>query len=119
MLKHGRDEIRHVNLKEGMPFVDEAIRRLTEALAKARRDRVDALILVHGYGSKGVGGKIRIGIQQELRILHATGHIRAWVAGENWDESDRMTRLIIEECPALEDDPDLGAGNLGMSIVLV
>jgi len=112
-------EVRHINLKEGMPYVDEAIKRLNDALSKARRDRVDALILVHGYGSKGVGGKIRVGIQQELRILQQTGHIRAWVAGEKWEEGNRTTDWIIQECPGLEDDPDLGAGNPGMSIVLI
>lgn len=114
-----KDEIRYVNLKQGMPYVDEAVSRLNSEIARAKRDHIEALILIHGYGSKGVGGKIRIGVQQELRILEASGNIRAWVSGENWNESNRIATNIIDECPALEDDPDLGAHNAGMSIVLI
>lgn len=112
-------EIRHINLKEGMPYVEEARKRLRAAISRARIDRVDALIIIHGYGSSGVGGKIRTGIQQALRSMQSEGLIRAWVAGENWREDDPVSQWILERCSALDDDPDLDAGNKGMSVVLV
>ncbi len=102
-----------------MPTVDEARRRFAEALRQARKDGASAIILIHGYGSSGVGGKIRTGIQSSLRMRQKEGLIRAFVTGENWRYGDPTTEWILNECPALDDDPDLDAGNKGMSVVLI
>jgi hypothetical protein len=114
-----KDEIRHLNLKEGMPTVDQARRVFADALRSARRDGVSAMILIHGYGSQGVGGKIRIGIQSSLRQRQKEGLIRAFVPGETWAYGDPTSEWMIEQCPELDYDPDLGSGNPGMSVVLI
>ena len=46
-----------VNLEQGMPTADRAIRRLTYELAAARQMRYAAVKLIHGYGSSGTGGR--------------------------------------------------------------
>jgi hypothetical protein len=112
-------EILHINLKEGMPTVEEARFRLKRALDKAHREGALALILIHGYGSTGVGGKIRVAIQASLRMRQREGVIRCYVAGENWRCGDPASEFILQECPELEDDPDLEQGNRGMSVVLM
>jgi hypothetical protein len=50
---------RTVNLKQGRPLVDTAVKRMTNELAQATAQNVKVLILIHGYGSSGKGGKIR------------------------------------------------------------
>jgi hypothetical protein len=56
--------IRIVNLEEGMPLVHEALTKLERELALARQQRYSLMKLIHGYGSSGAGGDIRIAVQK-------------------------------------------------------
>jgi hypothetical protein len=58
--------IKTVNLKTDMPLVHEALQRLDRELALARQQRCTVLKLIHGYGSTGAGGDIRIAVQKRL-----------------------------------------------------
>ena len=53
-----------INLEQGMPTVEQAKQRLIAELGRARASGTKAVKLIHGYGSSGVGGKLRIGIRQ-------------------------------------------------------
>lgn len=106
-------------LKEGLPSVTEARSRLNAELEQARRSGCRALKLVHGYGSRGVGGSLREAIRASLRKRRKEKRIRAFVPGEKWDSLDETARQIIEECPELARDPDLGRYNEGITIVLI
>ena len=88
--------IRTVNLKSDMPRVREALQRLDRELALARREGLRLLKIVHGYGSTGVGGDIRIAVQKRLHELVEAGQIRGSIFGENWSKSDEET------CPRRE-----------------
>ena len=61
--------IKTVVIKEGMPAVEQARARLQSELSIARRDGFKVLKLVHGYGSSGVGGDLRIALQSTLRQM--------------------------------------------------
>ena len=52
-------KLRVVNLEDGKPRVDAAIRRLTYELAHTRACGCTVLKIIHGYGSSGAGGRIR------------------------------------------------------------
>jgi hypothetical protein len=86
--------IKTVNLKSDMPSVSEALQRLDREIALARQGKVVLLKVVHGYGSSGAGGDIRIAVQKRLRELADGGPIRGCVFGENWSKSD-ATRLGV------------------------
>lgn len=45
-------------------------------LATAKQPQCTILKLIHGYGSSGVGGDIRIAVQKRLRALDDQGAIR-------------------------------------------
>ena len=49
--------LKTVNLEEGMPLVDAAIRRATFELKSGRRMGLTAIKFIHGYGSSGNGGR--------------------------------------------------------------
>ena len=55
----GGEKIKTINLKKGMPFVDEALDTLSVELDLARSQGVKVLRVIHGYGSSGTGGKIK------------------------------------------------------------
>jgi hypothetical protein len=111
--------IKTVNLKSDMPLVREALQRLDRELALARQDKVALLKLIHGYGSTGAGGEIRIAVQERLLELAQSGQIRAYIFGENWSKSDEQTWRLLQAQPALKTDSDLGRGNRGITIVLL
>lgn len=113
----GPRAIKTVNLKSDMPLVHEALQRLERELTVARRENATLLKLIHGYGSTGAGGDIRIAVQKRLIELSQAGQIRACIFGENWSKSDEQTWRLLQAQPALKGDPDLGRGNRGITIV--
>tara|TARA_Y100001949_G_C15713179_1_gene211850 strand:- start:4 stop:483 length:480 start_codon:yes stop_codon:yes gene_type:complete len=79
-----KEQIRTVNLKEGLPVVEEALSRMRREISDARACRVKVLKLVHGYGSTGTGGKIKQAVQVELASMHLQGQIRMYVVGDDY-----------------------------------
>ena len=102
-----------------MPSVSEALQRLKRELVLARQDKTKLLKLVHGYGSTGQGGDIRIAVQKRLVELAESGHLRACIFGENWSKSDEVTWKLVQANSELKADSDLGRGNRGITIVLL
>jgi hypothetical protein len=111
--------IKTVNLKPDMPEVREALQRLERELALARSQGVKLLKVIHGYGSTGAGGDIRIAVQKRLYESAQTGEITACIFGENWSKSDDQTWRMLQSRPELKSDPDLGRRNQGITIVLL
>ena len=108
-----------VNLEQGMPTLDQAKQRLIAELGRARATGAKAVKLIHGYGSSGVGGKLRIGIRQFLASKKRQNAIRLFIAGEDWDIFHADSRQLLEVCPDLSRDRDLGQGNPGITLVLL
>jgi hypothetical protein len=102
-----------------MPQVHEALQRLDRELAIARQERAKLLKLVHGYGSTGAGGDIRIAVQRRLLELAEGGQIRSCIFGENWSKSDEAAWKLLQAHAELKSDSDLGRRNQGITIVLL
>jgi len=108
-----------VNLKFDRPPVHVALLRLEAELESARRAGESVVKVVHGYGSSGEGGDIRIAVQARLGELISVGRLAGCVFGEDWAKSDETTWRLLREQPGLKGDPDLGRGNRGITIVLL
>lgn len=102
-----------------MPLVREALQRLDRELALARKEKTALLKLIHGYGSSGPGGDIRIAIQKRLREMQQSGQLHACIFGEDWSQSNEETWRVLQSHRALKDDSDLGRRNQGITIVLL
>jgi len=55
-----------INIKQERPYVEEALERLTVYLRKSLDVGIRAIILIHGYGSSGEGGRIKWAIHDAL-----------------------------------------------------
>jgi len=108
-----------INLEEGKPAIPSASSRLMDELRLAQQENYAALKVIHGYGSHGVGGELRIVIQGMLARMAQSGDIQAFVAGEDWRISDATTWRLIQRQRELKEDRDLGKGNRGISIVVL
>jgi hypothetical protein len=102
-----------------MPPVHEALQRLHHELTLARQQKAQVIKVVHGYGSTGVGGDIRIAVQKHLLEMQQTGQIRGCILGEDWSKSDAVAWKLLQSEPALKNDSDLGRRNRGITIVLL
>ena len=102
-----------------MPSVEEALQRLERELSLARQGKIALLKVVHGYGSSGVGGEIRLAVQRRLRELVEAGQIRDCIFGENWSKTDETTWRLLQAQSELKSDADLGRHNKGMTVVLL
>lgn len=118
-IRQGASDIRSANLKSDRPTVQEALGRLDRELNLARQQGCSILKIVHGYGSKGVGGDIRIAVQLRLRELVEAGSIRGCIFGEDWSKGNENVWLMLRVRPELKNDPDLGRRNLGITVVLL
>jgi len=108
-----------VNLEEGMPEVRQALSRLDSELARARKEACEVVKLIHGYGSTGAGGDIRIAVQGKLRHMSDQGQIRGFIFGEDWSKSDELTWKLLNDHTELKQDRDLGRRNPGITVVLL
>jgi Smr domain len=108
-----------VNLEEGMPTVERARLLLERELQTARVQGYKAMKIIHGYGSSGVGGALRTGLQATLRRAAHDGDIAEVIYGENWRVSDERSWELLKRYPEWKTDPDLGRGNKGISIVVL
>jgi hypothetical protein len=102
-----------------MPLVHEALQRLERELALARQKDVKLLKLIHGYGSTGAGGDIRIAVQKYLLELIERGQIRGCIFGEDWSKSNEACWKLLQSHAELKRDSDLGRRNRGITVVLL
>jgi hypothetical protein len=111
--------IKTINLKSDMPSVPEALRRLDREIALARQEKHSLLKVIHGYGSTGAGGDIRIAVQRRLHDLAEAGQVRDCIFGENWSKTDDATWRLLQAQSDLKSDLDLGRRNQGITVVLL
>ena len=98
-------------------MVHEALDRLGREIAIARQQKHSRLKIIHGYGSSGAGGEIRIAVQKRVREMVAAGELRGCIFGEDWSKSNDETWRLLQAQPVLKSDADLGRRNLGITIV--
>jgi hypothetical protein len=109
--------VAEVRIKEGMPTVEQARRRLGTEIDVARSHGVRVLKLIHGYGSSGRGGRLRGALRSSLEELATQGLVRRAVTGEQWSIFDETSRALLGSYPELRKDADLERGNAGITLI--
>lgn len=112
-------KFRIVNIKDGMPTVEEARDSLKQEIASARQAGVKALKIIHGYGSTGKGGALKDAIRKSLSLRKKEGKISGYIIGEKWTIFNDEARKAIELAGELHGDSDLERCNEGITIVLL
>jgi len=111
--------VKTVNIKIDMPSVEEARKRLADEIKKAKSEGWMVIKLVHGYGSTGVGGKLRDALRKSLALRRKEGLIKAFLYGERWNIFEEEGRRYLESCPELRRDHDLNSQNEGITLLLL
>ena len=79
----------------------------------------NALKVIHGYGSHGVGGEIKKEIHKRLKQMKSQKLIFDYLPCEKWTPNNSIRKLAIERCDELLADSDLRMLNSGVTIVLI
>jgi len=112
-------KIKTENIEKNFPTVDEALRLATARISAAKSDGTKVIKIIHGYGSSGKGGKIRIAIRKSLNRKKKSGIIEEWIPGEDFATINEKTQQMIKKYPKLKSDPYINKRNQGISIVII
>ena len=102
-----------------MPRVEQAMKKLTFMIHSKKKMGVVVAKVIHGFGSSGAGGSIRVRCREYLASMKKRGVIKGFIAGEQFSVFEAETRGALDICPALRRDSDLDRHNNGITIVLL
>ncbi len=109
-------KVLEINLETGRPTADIAVANMKNTLMACPRRGIRAAILIHGYGSSGVGGVIRMAVRTALADGSLASAVREAVPGEQWHWRKRD---LLAQCPALAPYEGRIANNEGVTVVLL
>jgi predicted esterase len=110
------NKVAQLNLEEGMPKVDAAVLKMKNALTTFKGQGYRAVIIIHGYGSTGVGGSIKTAVRNSLSENSMRGIVRTYAGGEQW--SSRKKELL-SICRDLDNYESRIISNEGITVVIL
>jgi hypothetical protein len=108
--------MKEFDIHHGMPTVDPALRNL-ETYINISKHSEKVIKIIHGYGSSGIGGAIRVAAREVLETKWDRGQIKAYIPGEAIATPMGFDELIRKYKPLLERDADFRKGNDGITYV--
>lgn len=110
--------MRTINIEAGMPSPQQAMTTLNNRIYAERASGAKCAKIIHGYGSTGKGGTIRIVCRQKLLEYRKRGLIKDFCAGEDLEPFSEDGRRFAEKCPEVRADVDWGRENNGITVVM-
>ena len=107
------------DIKSDMPTVLEAGKRLFEAIRHAKSQNYKVIKILHGYGSSGVGGSIKVAVRKSLRNQLSKGEIKAYIPGEAFESIMGFDDVIRLYNHLIKGDSDYKRMNDGITYVLL
>ncbi len=108
-----------VNLEQGLPTVEQALGRLEQAISAARQEQIRVLTVIHGYGSSGKGGAIRLECRKTLDYLCSKGEVADVIPGEDFNRRHGTVKHLLSRFPELSSHPHLNNHNKGITLVVL
>jgi len=106
-----------VNLEQGLPTVEQALARLKRELATARHEKIRIVTFIHGYGSTGKGGVIRLECRKTLAYLASLDEVHTVIHGEDFNRRHGSTKHLLSRFNDLSHHPHLNNNNKGITLV--
>jgi len=109
-----------LNLKFDSPSADEALDRLTIGLRRASEVGIKAIILIHGYGASGEGGKIKRAIHEALDNNYFSDRVYEYHFGEQTAFGSEAYHALLRRRPGLKGYlKHFKEGNAGMTVLIL
>ena len=104
-----------VSLKKNRETVKEAILLAERNISDARIQGIKIIKFIHGYGSSGIGGTIKLAVRKKLKTIK-DGKI---IFGEHFNTNHKQAKNILNDFPFLRDDIDFGKNNKGITLFIL
>ncbi len=104
-----------INIEEGMPSCADALTALKNAITLCKTNKVQIALIIHGYGSSGKGGTIRIKARQWLNAQVKNGNLKAVINGEDFDIFNFKALELKNKCSELKQL--LACTNHGVTVI--
>jgi Smr domain len=109
-----------LNLKFDNPSAEQALDRLTTALRRASELGVKAIILIHGYGASGEGGKIKWAVHDALENNYFSDRVDEYHFGEQTAFGSEAYHALLRRRPGLRSYlKHFKEGNAGMTVLML
>jgi hypothetical protein len=106
------------DIKSQMPTTLEAEKKLA-VIIKNCTGKDQAIKIIHGYGSSGVGGSIKQAVHSSLRNRVKRGEIKAYIPGEAFREMLGYDEVIQTYSNLIKSDSDYKKGNDGITYIIL
>jgi hypothetical protein len=111
--------VKRLDLGHEGQTVHEARERLSDAINIASYRGEDVLVVVHGYGSSGTGGRILSMVRAEASQATKTGSLSGWIAGEDLGGRSSKARNMVRRLPALARIDAWQRENPGITVLII
>ncbi len=109
-----------INIKQDGPYVEEVLERLTDYLRKSIEVGIKVIVLIHGYGSSGEGGRIKWAIHNALENNRYSDRVDEYYFGENVAYGSDAYHALLKRRPSLKRYlKRFKEGNSGMTVLLL
>jgi len=108
--------IKVLNVKENNKYFEYAIHLINSEIVNKT---CNVLIVIHGYGSGGMGGIMRAEIHKYLSNELKLKNILSFIKGEEWGETNTTKGLMCEFYPELLLNQNLQNYNNGVTVIWV
>lgn len=109
-----------LNLKFDSPSAEEALDRLTIGLRRASEVGIKAMILIHGYGASGEGGKIKWAVHDALDNNYFSDRVDEYHFGEQTPFGSEAYHALLRRRPGLKAYlKHFKEGNAGMTVLIL
>ena len=109
-----------INLESDGPTAEEALERLTHQVRAASEAGIRALIVIHGYGSSGPGGKIKWVVRNALENNYFSDRVDEYYFGEDLAFASSGYNVVIKRRSSLKQHlSQFKMGNAGMTLLLM
>ena len=109
-----------IDIERGMLACDEALSKVqNEIEVLAINKQVKVLKVIHGYGSKGTGGKIKHDLLFLLQNLLKQKKIKGFAPNERFTQQNEKYSNYFKLYPELLIDSDLQNLNPGITLIFL
>ena len=109
-----------LNLKFDSPSAEVALERLTVALRRASEVGIKAIILIHGYGASGEGGRIKRAVHDALENNYFSDRVDEYHFGEQTAFGSEAYHALLGRRPGLKAYlKHFKEGNAGMTVLIL
>ncbi len=109
-----------LNLKFDSPSAEAALERLTVGLRRASEVGIKVIILIHGYGASGEGGKIKRAVHDALENNYFSDRVDEYHFGEQTAFGSEAYHTLLRRRPGLKSYlKHFKDGNAGMTVLIL